>query len=362
MTRTAVGYVGLDHHHSQPYLESLEQLPVSITCACDPAATGDTSAVDGLDGVPVYRDPETLLASEDVDAVWLTVANRDTPDLIRAAVDEGVDVFTEKPAARTAAELAPVADRVRDADASVMVSYPWRAHPIAQELRDRVESDFFGTVRSFDTRFVASALEHRDPAHYLYDGAASRGGILQWLGVHWLDLVQWVLDDRIERVHAVTRHGTEGVDVEDGAILKLETNAGAVGSLQCGYYLREGQYDTRVSIYGTDGWSNWDPMGRTFGFDGETTLELDSDHPEWCGTPRRTITHEYESADGYGGAWGLGFIEQFFEARDGSAQVPVTLDDALDVLRVLDAAYESAATGEWVSVETQLQSVTGDDD
>lgn len=348
MNRTRVGYVGLNHHHCEPYLESLAHLPVDVTCACEPESTVDASAVDGLGDVPIYRDPESLLAGEDVDAIWVTLPNRATPGVIRTAVDYDVDVFTEKPAARTAAELVGLAARVRDADATVMVSYPWRAHPFAKELRELSESGFFGTVRAFETRFLASSLVHRNQSHYLYDAAASRGGIVQWLGVHWLDLVQWILDDPIERVRTTTTDGTDTVDVEDGATLTLQTASGVVGTLQCGYYLGEDQYDTRVALYGSVGWNDWDPIGRTFGFDGETTLELNSATEA---TTSRTVTHEYGSPGGYGGAWGLEFIEQFFDARQGSSPVPATLDDALDVLRVLDAVYASADTGEWVAVD-----------
>lgn len=91
-------------------------------------------------------------------------------------------------------------------------------------------------------------------------------------------------------------------------------------------------------------------MGREFGFDGTTTLELDDTSGKWASTPHRTITHDYDPIPGYGGAWGRRFVESFFAACDGERDPPVTLEDALVVLRVLDAAYESAETGEWVPI------------
>ena len=348
-----IGYVGLDHHHRAPYLDSIAQLDeCEVVATADPY--GDTATdvgADSLRGLPHYESTAAMVASEDVDVAWLTLANRDTPAAIDAAVNAGVDVYSEKPGARTAADLEPVADRIRaDDDATVCFSYTWRAHPIAEEIRARAAQGFFGDVRSFDLRFVASSLAARDTDHYLFDWDASRGGIVQWLGVHWIDLLPWLLDDEIVRVNASMQHGHDGVDVEDGSTLQLELgDSSAVGTHTTGYFLREGRYDTEIKVYGESGRCSWDPIGSVFGFDDETTLHLDSD--DWPATPTREITYEYESAPGYGGKWGLSFFEQFLDARVGDANVPADIDDALSVLRVLDAAYESSESGGWVLVD-----------
>lgn len=348
-----IGYVGLDHHHRGPYLDSISQLEdCEVVATADPY--GDTATdvgADSLVSVPHYESTTALLANEDIDVVWLTLANRDTPAAIEAAVEAGVDVYSEKPGARTAADLEPVADQIHAAtDVTVCFSYTWRAHPIANELRVRTDAGFFGNVRSFDLRFVASKLSTRPTDHYLFDWNASRGGIVQWLGVHWIDLLPWLLDDDISRVNASMNYDYDGVDVEDGATLQFELEeSGAVGTHVTGYHLREGRYDTELKVYGEEGRCTWDPIGDEFGFDGETTLELDSD--AWPATPIRELAYEYVSAPGYGGKWGLAFFEQFLQAREGEADVPADVDDALRVLRVLDAAYESSESDEWVGVD-----------
>jgi len=349
----SIGYVGLDHHHRAPYLDSIAQLEdCSVVATADPYGTtaADVGA-DALLGLPHYDSTGALLAGEDLDVVWLTLANRETPAAIERALDAGVDVYTEKPGARTAADLDAIADRVRDNDeATVCFSYTWRAHPIVEELRSRTAADFFGDVQSFDLRFVASKLSTRAIDHYLYDEDASRGGILQWLGVHWIDLLPFLLEDDIARINASFTHSTDAVDVEDGASMQIELEgSGAVGTLSTGYYLRAGRYDTEIRVYGTEGRCTWDPIGDVFGFDDETTLQLDSD--TWAGTPVREFTYEYDPTPGYGGGWGLPFFEQFLAAREGAAAVPADIDDALRVLHALDAAYESAETGEWVAVD-----------
>ncbi|MWG35011.1 Gfo/Idh/MocA family protein [Halomarina oriensis] len=347
---TRVGYVGLDHHHCRPYLRSLAETAATVTAACEPSTTFDSTSVEGLGDVPVYDDPVELLDAEDIDALWVTLSNDATPAVVEAALDRDVDVFTEKPAARTATDLEPLLAAEADSDATVCVSYPWRAHPLADELRRRIDAGELGDLRSFDARFFASKVAHRDAGHYLFDRAASRGGILQWLGIHWLDLFGWLFEDPVTRVSATTTYGTTAADVEDGGTVVFETRSGAIGSLRAGYYLGPDRYDTHVGVVGTDATASWDPIGSEFGFDGEAALVVErTDGTD--DTPRRTVTHEYTPTPGYGGEWGLAFIERFLDARRSGGEVPVDLSDALAVLRLLDAVYDAAESGRWVAVD-----------
>ncbi|UWG49302.1 putative dehydrogenase (plasmid) [Halalkaliarchaeum sp. AArc-CO] len=350
MTKPTVGYIGLDHHHANAYLDSLQQLPVSLSSICEPNPEYEPSRTS-LDGLPFYRDPESLLTENDPDIVWISLSNKATPDIIEQAVTHGVDVYAEKPSAKTAPELESLRDVVENSDATLSFSYTWRGHPAAQELKERAKQDFFGDVRTVEMRFLASQLQARETSHYLYESDASRGGIVQWLGVHWIDLLPWIMGDPITEVNATTTAKTESVSVEDGAVIQLKFESGALGSLQCGYYLRENRYDTYLSITGTEGRMSWDPMGDYFGFEDENTVEIESVSDAYSSAPRRYLTYDYDAVPGYGGGFGLAFMRQFLRARKNPAvEVPAGFDDAVYVLRVLDAIYESANRNEWVGV------------
>lgn len=344
-----VAYLGLDHHHCGPYLASLAVLPVTVTCAFDPNETIDIPDIEGVSIHHRYGDLDRLFAEQSPDIVWITASNLDTPRLVGRAVGTGADAFVEKPMACTAAGLEPVVRHVREAGALVVPSYPWRAHPIAQALRRRAAAGFFGDLESVSARFFAAGIRHRDAGHYLYDAASSRGGIVQWLGVHWLDLVPWMLDEEIVAVAARMRQGST-VDVDTHAVVAFELTDGTTGTLECGYTLDAGRYETGIDIRGRAGRASWDPMGETFGFDGTTAVTLTSEADAWASAPRRRRVYEYAAGPGYGGRWGLRFMEQFLDALTGSVGPPATIEDARAVLTVLDAVYESADTGRWTSV------------
>lgn len=131
--------------------------------------------------------------------------------------------------------------------------------------------------------------------------------------------------------------------------MQFKFESGAIGTLQCGYYLLDSRYDTAISINGTDGQASWDPMGDYFGFDKETTVTFDSKQHESTGVPHRSVSYEYTEKPGYCGGFGLEYMRRFLEAET-EEEVPIPLKEMLPGLRVLDAVYESAESTEWVHV------------
>lgn len=368
MTETRIGYVGVDHHHRDPYLQIAGRIPVEIAAVCEPGEEYDLADVtphtdrpdeitsEGVDigavlnGAEVYSDVTEMLAETELDVLWVTYRNDTVPEIVDAAVDHGVDVISEKPMARTAAELEPVAKRARAADVTVGTTYFYRYNPVAGALADHVREGLFGDIWSVDGRYIGSTLGMRDTDHYIYDDAVSRGGALQWIGLHWVDLFMYILDEPIVRVCAQMSEAPDA-NIDEGMTLQFETASGIAGTFQTGYYLDEPGKDTRFGIYGTEATADTPIHHNARGDGASVPLTVRSTREGWQGAPRREI--EFELGYHRFPAWGdyvLDFFADFFEKRE-EGTVPADLDDALRVLRVLDAAYESADGSGWVTVD-----------
>lgn len=362
-----IGYVGVDHHHRDPYFAIASGLGLDIAAVCEPGREIDLESLAAMDerpdeittegqdiaelveGAVGYADPERLVAEADVDVVWITYRNDETPSIVETAVEHGVHVISEKPIGRTAEDVAPIATRANDAGVTVSPTTFYRKNPITMELRDRIRDGFFGDVWTVEGRFNASQLSYRNTSHYIYDRATSRGGALQWIGPHWVDMMPWVLDDPIASVNA-RFHDAPEVDVDAGAVLQFETEGGTLGTYHTGYYLNERGKDTHLGIYGTESQARTPVHHDSLQHEPTVPLELTSDHSDWSGTAKRTT--EYEFTYDRFPAWG-DYVQDYFEAYfEGyeTGDVPATIDDAVQLLQVLDAAYESADRGEWVGV------------
>jgi len=364
---TKVGYIGVNHHHRDPYFAIAGGLDVDITAVCEPGESiavenivamddrPDEITTEGQDaaelvaGATAYEDPHELVANGDVDVVWITYRNDETPGIVETAVDHGIHVISEKPIGRTAADLESIAERANEAGVTVSPTTFYRKNPVAMDLREQVRDGFFGDVMTVQGRFNASHLSYRNTDHYIYDKATSRGGALQWIGPHWVDMMPWVLDDPIASVNA-RFHDAEGCDVDSGAVLQFETESGVLGTYHTGYYLDERGKDTHLGIYGTNAQARTPVHHDSLQHEPTVPLEITADHDDWTGAPRRTI--EYEFTYDRFPAWG-DYVQDYFEAYfEGveTGDVPATVDDAVQLLRVLDAAYDSAERDGWIDV------------
>ncbi|MFO7927604.1 MAG: Gfo/Idh/MocA family protein [Halobacteriota archaeon] len=367
MSQTKVGYIGVDHHHRDPYLQLSAKLPVEMVALCEPGKEytaadirphtdrPDEIATDGADigaiaeRAEIYADPTELIADADVDVIWVTYRNDEVPGFIDSAIEHGVDVICEKPLARTAADLRPLAERADEADVTVGVNYIYRYTAASQALKERVDGGFFGDIWSVDGRYIGSKLDYRNRSHYIYDDAISRGGSLQWIGIHWIDLFMYVLGEPIASVCARSRTPSDG-DIDEGIIVQFETDSGIMGTFQTGYYLGEPEKDTRFAVYGENATADT-PLHHNRSRRSTVPLDIVSDGDGWVTAPKRRTEFEY----GYERfpAWGdyvWKFFADYFDGRESGA-IPADIHDAVRVLSVLDAAYESVDGDGWVEVE-----------
>ncbi|MFQ6099430.1 MAG: Gfo/Idh/MocA family protein, partial [Armatimonadota bacterium] len=184
-----------------------------------------------------------------------------------------------------------------------------------------------------------SQVSLRGPGHWLFKRSMSGGGILAWLGCHWIDLLSFLMDSRIVAVSAMiaTRCG-EAIDVEDTASIIMRFDNGCIGALRAGYALKPfhgyDPSDLTITMEGSLGAISWVPERRE-------GYRLRTGHPRFSGISRRTVQVSYDVPKGAMG-YAPELMEAFLDAIEHGREPPATAQHALHVLRVLEAAYRSA--------------------
>ena len=141
----------------------------------------------------------------------------------------------------------------------------------------------------------------------------------------------------------------ENLEVEDTAVLALKFSKGTLGSLHAGYQLAGsppgysgGLYDSHFSIRGTSGYGTIPSNNNTYKFYSETgDLDL---------AGIQTITFSPTNSAAYGGKAGEYFIEQFLKCIDTNEIFQPSIDSAIKVLKIIEAALESSKNGKTVRV------------
>ena len=227
-----VGFVSSPHPHSAYHVKTLDVLDeVQAIHLCGLAGEDtDTLAAQSSKVASKSGSVEEMLARGQLDAMMVSVRNDLCPGVLEAAAAAGVPVLFEKPGALRASDLRRIADMARDKGVTMGAMYQNRWSPMNQEVRRIVQAGALGRVMSAESRMVTSQVKHRDPSHWLFGRATGGSGILSWLACHHIDMLCYIMDDRIVEVAAmVGNQNREKVEVEDTAMLTLRFRSGGPG-------------------------------------------------------------------------------------------------------------------------------------
>ena len=349
-----VGFIASPHPHAPLHMRTLEVVSeVESVAICgvagqDPAAlAGSVAKVTSL-----TTEPAALLTDPDLDALLVCVRNDLCAPLLEAAVDAGKPVLFEKPGALRADDLRRVADAARARSVTLGAHYQWRGHPLIQEVKQAMNGGALGRVLAVEARMVTSQVRYRDPSLWLFQPETAGSGILSWLACHFLDVLCYLLDDRVLEVAALTgRRNPEPIGVEDTACVALRFASGVMGTLHSGYHIRGSvagysgaSYDTFIGLRGEDGWARL-PLSDSL------SCTLYSEAPGWAAGGKRERRLELPASPAYGGKPGEQFLLQFLRAAREGRRPLNAIDDAVHVLEIVEAALQSSETGRTVRLE-----------
>ena len=357
-----VAMVGLRHPHvgsldparpSPGYIHTFKQIPdVQIVAYCEDSDVSLLDLARASDPTArVYASVDELLEEEDFDLACVVLPANEIPDVGIKLAEAGKHFFVEKQFARTAADLARMVAAVDRNQVKVLAGYPWRFHPAMQDLKQLIDQDVFGRPLSLESRLVTTQVRpgSREPTHFMFTAANEGGGVLHMLGGHYIEFTRHLVQCEVKSVQALMGRPVGYIDepLEDVAVVAMEYENGALGSLHAAYTqppLASG-YDSAFVYRGEHGWADWTPVG------GEQ-LEITSVAPAWSGAPQKSIAYTPARMAVYGGhRWSYEIMRRFVEELHTDRPPAVTLEDALHVLQVIEAAYCSARTGKRVSVQ-----------
>ena len=176
-------------------------------------------------------DPDALIASPEVNTVYVCTPTAEHKALVLAAAAAGKHVFCEKPLARTLAEAQEMHDAVRAAGVRHQVGLVLRHSPIEVVLKDMIADPGLGRLMTavFRDDQTFPILGHYRST-WRGDAAMTGGGTLIEHSIHDLDVLSWLCGD-VESLRAETRNFAGHDGVEDLANVSLNFANGGTGQL-----------------------------------------------------------------------------------------------------------------------------------
>jgi predicted dehydrogenase len=198
-------------------------------------------------------DISALLMRADIDVVCVCVPSGEHAEIGVQAAAAGKHVVVEKPIEVTLEAADRLISACRDHGVTLSVISQHRWDRGVRELKDLVDTGQLGRL------ILGDAIVKWYRTQQYYDSGSWRGtwrldggGALMNQGVHYVDLLQWVMGP-VERVFARTRTlAHERIEVEDIAAAVLGFANGAVGILEASTAVFPGLSE-RLEISGTRG-------------------------------------------------------------------------------------------------------------
>ena len=352
-TFTVGAIFSANHGHIRGHVQTFNELDEVADvhlCAIEGGELEDVSALS-TKLRSATRDLDEFLARDEVEFVIVCARNDIGADVLRRCVDAGKHVMFEKPGAMNAPELRAVADAAHAKGLTTGVMFQNRWTPQARAVRKARADGALGRPMTVETRLATSQVRFRGPDGWMFKKATAGTGILAWLACHHIDMACYLLDDRIVEVAAMLgTQGPEAIDVEDTALLVVRFAGGAMGTIHAGYHQAGqlpaemgGNNDSFVAVRGTRGYARIDSAGAA-------SYGLFSDAEGWASGGYQEHTFGEPPSTAYGGAAGEEFVLGHLTASRTGVTAPTSIDDAVHVLEVIDAAVESSATGRAVKI------------
>jgi predicted dehydrogenase len=312
---------------------------------------------------------------DEVDVFYNLGPNNLHPEPSIAALDAGTHVFCEKPLAHTLEAAERMAAAANDSDATAGIAFNYRFIPAIQYARRLVADGFLGDVHHVRAQYLQDwLLDPEAPWSWRNSEEVAGSGALGDLGAHSIDLAQFLLGDRIERVsgHLKTfveerpvpgesdggldAEGAESaerraVTVDDAYTAQAAFESGGMGTFEASRFATGHKNGNTIELNGSDG---------AIRFDLERLNELEVMDAEDRGYETVLVTDpedpyiEHWWPPGHVVGWEHTFVHENYEfLQSASAGEPHSPDfqDGLQVQRVLAAIEASDERGEWVAVD-----------
>jgi len=286
-------------------------------------------AAKALDIPTAYGSYEELLADPNIDAIYNPLPNQfHVPWTIRAA-EAGKHVLCEKPLSLTVAEAETLLEVRARTGVKIGEAFMIRSYPQWLRLRELLDERRIGELRSIAGVF---SYFNNDPAN-IRNQVEAGGGALMDIGCYLIHASRYAFGQQPSRVVGlIDRDPATHIDRLTSAILDF---AGGQSIFTCSTQMVPYQ---RIHFFGTTGRMEIEiPFNAPP--DRPTRLFIDTTGDLFGGG---ITTEEFPVCDQYtlqGDA--------FSKAVMDNTEVPVSLEDAIGNMAVIEGVFKSAASGRW---------------
>ncbi|MFA6286455.1 MAG: Gfo/Idh/MocA family oxidoreductase [Opitutaceae bacterium] len=314
-------------------------------------------------GIPrVFGDvTEMLKALPELDAVSIIVPNKFHAPLALQALKAGKHVFCEKPPALSAKEMLALKTAAAKAKRTLMFNFNNRARPESYAMMDYIRQGAVGTINTCQAKWIRRAGIPGFGGWFTTKALSGGGPLIDLLhmidlGMHFMGypepahILARTFNDHIDNKAFKGPWGIPDVakgttDVEAAAHGFVTFKTGQALSFQVSWAELNQREEVSVTFQGTKAGGL---VRRLFGVDGLDATALDACQLYSVEHGRQVNRDIIVPADETMGR--VRSAVNFIRVLEGTEKPLNTPDQALSLMKIIDGAYKSAATGKPVAL------------
>lgn len=261
------GFIGKVHAYGHVNLPLFYDPPPVRTrlvgvATSSPATASKAQAALGFE--MATTDQLALIDRDDVDIVHICTPNHLHREAILRAMRANKHIYCDKPLTATVAEADQIASALPDYKGTSQMTLQCRFWPAVLRAKQLVEEGRLGAITHFRGAFLhAGNVDRSRPLNWKAD-VQQGGGVLNDLGSHIIDLLQYLLGP-LEPIHAIRRVWAKDrsdakhpsckiADVaEDFVMVTMRTQEGAPGVVEASKIATGSEDEMRFEIHGERG-------------------------------------------------------------------------------------------------------------
>lgn len=314
-------------------------------------------------------DEDILINDPDIDVIDICTPNIYHFETLKKAIAAGKHIYCEKPLCISLDEAVEIAELARNSGKIHNIVFNNRYLPAIMRAKELIDEGRLGRILSFRADYQhSSAMTVGKKASWKQDRAICGGGVLFDLGSHVIDLIYY-LCGRFTSVCAATqiafpfRLGRDGsqwnTNADEAVYMLAKLECGAVGTISASKIAAGSNSDIFLEIFGEKGaikfslmepswlyfFDNTVPEAPLGGMRGYTKIESVGRYPAPGGAfpaPKAAI------------GWTQGHVHcmySFLSSVYKGEQLAPDFDDATHIQAVMEAAYHSADSMTWETVQ-----------
>jgi len=288
-----------------------------------------------------FSTVEELLAIEEIDAVYIATPVFCHKNQVLKAAEAKKHILLEKPMGLSVAESKEISEICEKNGVKLAVGLMMRFSAYHQKMKELISQGVIGDIVSMRGQLTCWYPEM--PGNWRQDRTKAGGGALMDMGIHCIDLLQYISGLNAKSVACFAGNQTFNYSADDSAALLMKMDNGATAFVDANFNIPDNAAKCRLEFYGTKG--SILAEGTISQVESGTVLLTTSDPDAAYNAQQNREDDSFRAVEVQTGNMYEKEITSFANAILNNTEPEITAKDAINVQTIVENAYMASDEG-----------------